>query len=141
MATKSDLASNIYQEIPYSRSVLRISYSVGIIAFLLGLGTLVFHTLEGWSWLDSLYFATTSLTTVSYGDFVPHHDSTRIFLIFYLLIGVSTVLYALTNVARYYIEKREDNFENAIIKLRNVGLKAKEKIKKVPHPPTSKIKR
>jgi hypothetical protein len=36
----------------------------------LALGTLVYHWLEGWSYLDSLYFCVISLATIGYGDLV-----------------------------------------------------------------------
>jgi voltage-gated potassium channel Kch len=121
-----------------SKPVLRISYAVAIIAFLIGIGAVVFHTLEGWNWLDSIYFAVETVTTVGYGDFVPKHELTRLFLIFYMLAGVATVLFALTNVARYYLEKRENEFEHYIIQLRSAGQHARRHLSKVPRPPTAK---
>ena len=35
------------------------------------LGTVVFHLLEKWSWIDSLYFTVITLATVGYGDLTP----------------------------------------------------------------------
>jgi len=37
--------------------------------FFIGLGTVIYHFVEGWSWLDSLYFSVITLTTIGYGDF------------------------------------------------------------------------
>ena len=37
----------------------------------LALGTVVFHLVEGWSILDSLYVTVQTLTTVGYGDIAP----------------------------------------------------------------------
>ena len=34
-------------------------------------GVLVYHWLEGWSYLDALYFCVVSLATVGYGDLTP----------------------------------------------------------------------
>jgi voltage-gated potassium channel Kch len=34
-------------------------------------GTVVFHLLEKWSWIDSLYFTVITLATVGYGDLTP----------------------------------------------------------------------
>ena len=35
------------------------------------IGTAVFHLLEGWSIIDSLYFTAQAVTTVSFGDLTP----------------------------------------------------------------------
>ncbi|MBI3587992.1 two pore domain potassium channel family protein [Candidatus Micrarchaeota archaeon] len=126
-------------EEPYTQR--RIFYSVAVIVILLFGGAVVFHSLEKWTWIDSFYFATVSLTTVGYGDIVPQHEITRLFLIFYLLFGVATVLYALSNVARYYLEKRERQFERNIRRVVTLGSKMStlgEKVSRIriPHPPT-----
>ncbi|MBN2236168.1 MAG: two pore domain potassium channel family protein, partial [Bacteroidales bacterium] len=31
-------------------------------------GTIVYHFVEGWKWLDAFYFSAITLTTVGYGD-------------------------------------------------------------------------
>ena len=40
------------------------------VAFLL-IGSLVFHLLEGWTYLEALYFSFTTLTTIGFGDYLP----------------------------------------------------------------------
>lgn len=52
------------------------------------LGTLVYSWLEGWSYLDSLYFSVISLATIGYGDFVPTTDFSRAFTIIYVINGI-----------------------------------------------------
>ena len=32
----------------------------------------IYHHAEGWGWEDSIYFTTSTITTVGYGDLVPH---------------------------------------------------------------------
>jgi len=41
------------------------------IFFILLSGTFIYHKLEGWSWIDSLYFTTVTMATVGYGDMHP----------------------------------------------------------------------
>lgn len=54
-------------------------------------GTLVYHFVEGWRWLDSIYFSVMTLTTVGYGDFAPQTDFGKIFTIIYALTGIGII--------------------------------------------------
>ncbi len=56
------------------------------------IGTVVYHHLEGWGWLDSFYFSVITLTTIGYGDFSPVTAAGKIFTIFYIVIGLGMVL-------------------------------------------------
>ena len=64
------------------------------------LGTVVFHLLEGWSILDSLYVTAQTLTTVGFGDLAPATKAGRLFAIVFMLAGVGVVLYALTTTVQ-----------------------------------------
>jgi voltage-gated potassium channel len=55
-------------------------------------GVLVYHFLEGWSYLDALYFCVVSLATVGYGDFTPTTPLARAFTIIYLINGIGILL-------------------------------------------------
>ena len=56
------------------------------------IGMVVYHYVEGWSWLDSLYFSVVTLTTIGYGDFAPKTDIGKIFTMLYILIGIGMIL-------------------------------------------------
>jgi voltage-gated potassium channel len=58
----------------------------------LSLGTVVYHFIEGWNFLDSLYFCVISLATVGYGDFTPKTPYGRAFTIFYVINGIVVLL-------------------------------------------------
>ena len=64
----------------------------GIVLLLLGIGTLFYRQIEGWSWVDSIYFCVVTLATVGYGDFAPTTDTGKIFTIFYILLGVGVLV-------------------------------------------------
>jgi len=61
------------------------------------LGTAMFHVLEGWSILDSLYVTVQTVTTVGFGDLTPRTASGRAFAAVFMVISVGVVLYALTS--------------------------------------------
>jgi voltage-gated potassium channel Kch len=69
------------------------------------LGTSVYHLLEGWSVLDSLYFSVITLATVGYGDFVPTTPLARLFTILYVINGI-TILLALLDRIRVVRARR-----------------------------------
>lgn len=64
-------------------------------------GTIFYHQVEKWSLLDSLYFSTTTLTTVGYGDFAPKTDLGKAFTIIYLFVGIGVILGFVNIVAHH----------------------------------------
>lgn len=61
-------------------------------AFMIAAGAALYHWLEGWSWLDSIYFVVVTLTTIGYGDLSPTKPITKLITIFYGLNGVIILL-------------------------------------------------
>jgi len=57
---------------------------------ILAIGSTMYHYLEGWRWIDALYFSVITLTTIGYGDFSPQTDAGKLFTVFYILIGLGT---------------------------------------------------
>jgi len=64
------------------------------------LGTIVFHVLEGWSILDSLYVTAQTVTTVGFGDLTPRTPFGRAFAAIFMMVSVGVVLYALTTTVQ-----------------------------------------
>ena len=42
-------------------------------------GTIFYRHVQGWSWIDSLYFSVITLATVGYGDLTPTTEWSKIF--------------------------------------------------------------
>lgn len=76
-----------------SRFLMKTSYVKLIVAtfFIITIGSVVYHFLEGWNWIDSIYFSVITLTTVGYGDFSPQTDLGKIFTVIYLLTGMGII--------------------------------------------------
>lgn len=70
-----------------------------IVSVLLLVGTIFYHQVEGWGWLDSLYFCVITLATVGYGDFSPQTAAGKIFTMIYILLGIGALVAVLTRLA------------------------------------------
>jgi len=55
-------------------------------------GTIAFHLLEGWDYLDSFYFSVMTLTTIGYGDLVPTTQVSKMFTVVFVFMGVGIIL-------------------------------------------------
>ncbi len=84
-------------------------------------GMFFYHGVEGWSYLDSLYFSVITLTTVGYGDFYPHTDGGKIFTMVYLFVGIGILLAFINAVTHHAIE---DNKTGKLLSER-LGLRKK----------------
>jgi voltage-gated potassium channel len=73
----------------YFRSIHRQFMAIGLAAVaILAIGSVYYHIAEHLSWVDSLYFCTITLTTIGYGDIVPHTDASKLFTVFYVFVGI-----------------------------------------------------
>jgi hypothetical protein len=72
----------------------------------LSVGTLFYRLVEGWSWLDSLYFSVITLTTVGYGDLAPSKPASKVFTILFIFAGIGILMAFLDTLARVRMERR-----------------------------------
>jgi len=95
---------------------LRLLILGGMVSLVLTSGTFVYHFSEDWSYLDSLYFATISLTSRGYSDLRPTNWFSVLFSVFYLLVGVSVLIYSLSTLISYYTSYYQDRINAAVKK-------------------------
>ena len=78
------------------------------VLFTLVIGTVFYHNVEGWSWLDSLYFSVVTLATVGYGDLAPATEYGRAFTIVYIMLGLGL----LTSFAAMLAQERRQRYSD-----------------------------
>ena len=70
-------------------------------------GAFFYHGVEGWSWVDSVYFSVMTLATVGYGDLAPTTPGSKIFTIAYVLVGFSVFISFASMLAQERVEIRQ----------------------------------
>jgi len=87
-------------------------YPLVLLVSVFVLAIVAYHYLEGWAWIDSLYFAAATVTTVGYGDVAPKTFAGKLFTVAFMLIGVSTGAYVIISLADYREQVLRSRFEN-----------------------------
>ena len=85
-----------------SRARLRLG--IAAVGAAVATGTIVFHVLEGWSIVDSLYLTAQTVTTVGFGDLAPQTVYGRLFATVFMMLSVGIVLYALTSTVQWIVQ-------------------------------------
>lgn len=78
----------------------------------IGVGTIFYHLVERFSWLDAYYFSVVTLATVGYGDLTPHTTFGKLFTTFYIFIGVGIVAAFISYSLRRRVEIRARKRKN-----------------------------
>ena len=89
------------------RTSRQIEIVITTVALVMVIGTLSYHALEGWGYIDSFYFTGITMTTIGYGDMHPTTPLSKIFTVFFAFGGVGVSLFALSLIATGYFERRE----------------------------------
>ncbi len=110
-----------------------IVYPLLIFAVMLISGMLIFNSIEGWSYLDSLYFSVVTMTTVGYGDFTPTHSLSKIMVMIYAVSGISFFLYFVSVIAYHFIKESQRRFEKGAVGLTRM-------VRRLPYPRSKLVK-
>jgi voltage-gated potassium channel len=110
-----DSAEAKYQEI---QGELRRAGAALLLLF--SSGTLWYHLVEKWTWLDAVYMTVITLATVGFGETNPLGERGRIFTITLILMGVMTIGYVVNTftdaiVGGYFTEVRESRLRRKLV--------------------------
>uniref|UniRef100_A0A0D6QTN5 Potassium channel domain-containing protein n=1 Tax=Araucaria cunninghamii TaxID=56994 RepID=A0A0D6QTN5_ARACU len=107
-SSRYDLAKTYIVDVEKGRMRIRmkVALALSVVVLCIGIGTLVLHKLEEFTWVDSFYMAVTSVTTVGYGDYAFASWQGRVFAVVWLLISTLAVARAFLYLAELRIDKR-----------------------------------
>lgn len=83
----------------------KMLFAAGLVLVLYVIGIVFYHNMEGWTWVDSIYFMTATFTTVGYGDITPRSEISRLFTVVFMWTGISVGFYLIYTISRYREEK------------------------------------
>lgn len=72
-------------------------------------GTLFYRGVEGWAWIDALYFSFMTMATIGVDGFGPQSDYSKIFTMIYALIGIGVLISLATMLARALIAEEDQD--------------------------------
>ena len=90
---------------------------LGMLILIIAGGTVFFHHVEGWSWLDSYFFTVVTLSTVGYGNLVPATAAGKIGTTVFILVGLGIFAVAIQQFGSFAMRKREEHTEWLIARL------------------------
>jgi len=79
--------------------------------FIVVTGTVFFHQVEGWSWLDSYFFTVITISTVGYGSLVPVTALGKIGTTGFIFVGLGVFAVAIQQFALYHMRMRKEHTE------------------------------
>lgn len=82
----------------------RLRYALALLAAVIIAGALGYHVLARLNALDSVYMAITTLFTVGFRELGEVNAKTKIFTIFYLVVGLGVATYAISNLTALLLE-------------------------------------
>ena len=91
---------------------MKLSYRAAALLSILILiivgGTVFFHYVESWSWVDSYFFTVVTLSTVGYGDLVPATVIGRIGTTVLIFLGIGVFAVAIQQFGSFAVHRREE---------------------------------
>ena len=97
------------------RVALKDTAARALLAFLFGLilwDSAFYHFVEGWKWVDAIYFSVVTLSTVGYGDFSPETTAGKIFTVVFIIVGFGLFVSAVTTLASVILSQSDDDIKN-----------------------------
>ena len=81
--------------------------TISLIALII-ISAKIYQNIEGWTFLDSIYFTIITFTTIGYGDLTPQTSNGKILTIILSFIGIAIVFYIISLIGSRVFKKKID---------------------------------
>jgi len=71
----------------------------------LGVGSIGYQLIEGYTPLDAMYMSVITVTTVGYSEVAPLSETGKMFTIALILVGVGIAIFSISLIADWFIQK------------------------------------
>jgi len=85
-----------------ARNLLRPLFAAFWVVAYFSLGVLYYERAEGWDLTTSIYFQMVTVSTVGYGDLSPSTDESKLFTVFWILLGIIVVFSQLAAAVDFF---------------------------------------
>lgn len=98
-----DLQEHMDAEIKRNKERVKrqVIYALVLLAAIYVIAIVTYHVTEGWSWEDAIWFSTSTMTTVGYGDIIPHTQIGRMFTVLLMWVGIGVGFYVIFSIQEY----------------------------------------
>jgi hypothetical protein len=74
----------------------------GAVVLVLAVGTVAYHYMEDWSWVDAFYFSSVAGSTVGFGDLSPTTNGSKLFTVVYIFSSMTIIATFLDQRLKYH---------------------------------------
>ncbi|MEW6722340.1 MAG: potassium channel family protein [Candidatus Micrarchaeota archaeon] len=98
----------------------RLGIGIALIAVIYLIAVPFYMHFEGLGIIDAIYFTSTTITTVGYGDIAPKTNEGKLFTVFVLFSGVSVFFYHVTHFGLFRERTIDPHVQRRLEVLRNL---------------------
>ncbi|MBU0586729.1 potassium channel family protein [Candidatus Micrarchaeota archaeon] len=99
----------------------KLYFAILLVVIFFSIGVYTYEIVEGWDMLTSIYFISATMTTVGYGDVVPHTELGRMATIIFMWLGISVGFYLIYTITEFREKEVDHRLIGVIRKVEGEG--------------------
>ncbi|WBU62025.1 potassium channel family protein [Paracoccus albus] len=85
----------------------QVRFLIALTGLLIAGASVFYHWVEGWGWIDAIYFSVITISTVGYGDFAPQTAIGKLFTSGYVLCGLGLFVTTATAIGDSIVRRAD----------------------------------